>query len=199
MLHSDKHNSTIQAICKIELTSLSHIQTQNIRFKTLHLALWISSHILFYLFFIINCNQNYLWEKGHCCVRFNDEFPSQREGEGGKKTFFKLKKKKVASFNHKMDLLNSQHSVETLNCMYIQESNQKSIYHSINQMKSYCGEHRTSAVLPGSNNVLRLPSVNNSHIDCLQRLLLSPQAAWRTVFTQFSPAGWIWQSVVAFT
>lgn len=89
-----------------------------------------------------------------------------------------------------MDLLNSQHSAETLNCMYIQESNQKKSIQSItqiNQMKSYCGEHRTSAGLPGSksNDVLRLPSVNNSRIDCLQRLLQSPQAARRTVFTHF--------------
>lgn len=47
---------------------------------------------------------------------------------GGEKSFFCLKN--VESFSHKMDLLNSQHSAETLNCMYIQESNQKTIYHS---------------------------------------------------------------------
>lgn len=34
--HSDKHNSTIQAICKIELTSVTHIQIQNIKFKTFY-------------------------------------------------------------------------------------------------------------------------------------------------------------------
>lgn len=149
--------------------------------------------------FIINCNQNYLWEKGHCCVRFKDEFPSQREGEGGETLFFLFKKCWIIEWKWICWIHNILQKHWTV-CTYRKATKSQSIT-QINQMKSYCGEHQTSAVLPGtkSNDVLRLSSVNKSRIDCLQRLLLSPQAARRTVFTQFSPAGWIWQSVLAFT
>lgn len=157
----------------------------------------IFSYTILFIF-IINCNQNYLWEKGHCCVRFNDEFPSQRE-RGEKNSFFvsKMLNRLVTKWICWIHNILQKHWTV---CTYRKATKNQSIT-QINQMKSYCGEHRTSAGLPGckSNDVLRLPSVNNSRIDCLQRLLQSPQAARRTVFTHFSPAGWIWQSILAFT
>lgn len=159
------------------------------------------SHILFFFFFFRNCNQNYLWEKGHCCV--NHDCVSPHKGKGmchldkGFQGFadFTTFCRNTGLYVHTGEKPTTNPEIKSIHLngrgVTVMSINIKSHKVSFSQAVKgmiFWGSVNSTVVLTGASWV------------CLQGLLLllPSQAVWRTASAQIAPAGWISQSLMAF-
>lgn len=158
------------------------------------------SHILFFFFFR-NCNQNNLWEKGHCCV--NHDCVSPHKGKGmclldkgfqgfadfttfcrNTGLYVHTGEKPTTNPEKKVNQFKWNRGVTVMSINI--KSHQVSFSQAVKGMM-FWGSVNSTVVLTGASWV------------CLQGLLLpTSQAVWRTASTQIAPAGWISQSLMAF-